>query len=333
LARSELWSNSESQYFPISLQNKLDNIDYNEHWIRTKNKKQNQEATMDDDQNREVVVDMNDVEQEGQPTQEEKAGEKKSGGMKLPTVNMADLASASLLPYVGVLFSGMVLLISLTSGGNSVDDHKYYEYGIAIAVVAMFFALVGWALSHSNLGDGKFCLYNNYFLFLWCFIGACFMTFGGPFEITGNGYFSSWGIGIFATMGLGVSADNVKNAVLGMGAMLGLLASSIIVIVAIASEGFDENEGELIYAIIVACITVLVLGGLIKMEQDNDGQPHKLKFPILAVFAILWIILACLVTFRGPFENTGNGYFGAWGGAVTGVFAAMAARGGDSGVV
>lgn len=275
------------------------------------------------DDNREVEMDAVEPEViEVQPTEE-----KTNGGMK-----MADLAKGSLLPYVGVLFSGMVLLIALTTDGNSVDNHKYYEYGIAIAVIAMVFALVGWGLAHTNLGEGKLCMYNNYFLFAWCFIGACFMTFGGPFEFTGNGYFSAWGIAIFATMGLGVSADNLKDATGGVGAMLGLLASSIIVIVAIASERFDENQGELIYAIIVACISVLVLGGLIKMEHDI-GDPHRFKFPILALFAILWIILACLVTFRGPFEATGNGYFGAWGGAVTGVFAAMAAKGGDSGQV
>lgn len=156
------------------------------------------------------------------------------------------------------------------------------------------------------------------------------MTFGGPFEFTGNGYFGAWGTVIFATLGLGVSTENVKDVVGGIGAILGFLVSSLIVIVAVASEGFDKSKGEMIYAIIVACITVVVIGGLIKMQQDNGGEPHKLAFPILTLFGIMWIILACLLTFRGPFQSTGNGYFGAWGGAITGVFAALAAMGGKS---
>ena len=262
---------------------------------------------------------------EGQSTGEgagEKAGEETSGGM------LANLTYSSFLPYVGVLGSGVVLLIALTIGGKYIENHKYYEYGIAVAVVSMFFALTGWGLAHTDLCEGKFGRYNNLFLVVWGFIGACALTFGGPFEITGNGYFGAWGIVIFSTLGLGVSADDVKGAVGGMGAMFGFLVSSLIVIIAIASEGFDHYKGELIYAIIVACITVLVLGGLIMMQHGNGGEPHMLALLIHTLFAILWIILACLVTFRGPFQITGNGYFGAWGGAITGVFAAFAAKGG-----
>jgi hypothetical protein len=279
-------------------------------------------------------VDTEQEEIEGQPTGQE-AGEKKSGeaggGMKLPAV----LTNMSVLPYAGVLFSGMVLVIALTTGPQYVEDHKYYEYGVAVAAVAMIFAVIGWGLAHTNLGEGKFSIYNNYFLFAWGFFGACFMTFGGPFEFTGNGYFGAWGIVFFAIMGLGVSVENFKDALGGMGAMMGLLACSLIVIVAISSEGFDESKGELIYAIIVACITILVLAGLIMMEYGDGGEAHKVKLPILALFAILWIILACLLTFRGPlvFTVTGNGYFGSWGGAITSVCAAIAALkgGGEKG--
>jgi hypothetical protein len=308
----------------------------------------NKKVEFDDDEQEEIVEpgeieviegqltgeeageDAKQEEIKGQPTGEE-AAEKKSGGMKLPSINMALLKVHR--PYGGVFSSAMVLLIALTTGGSYIDDHKYYEYGIAAAVVAMVFALTGCVLAYTNMGEGKFGRFNNYFLFVWCFIGACFMTFGGPFEFTGNGYFGAWGMVVFAIMGLGDSVDNVKEALGGMVPTLGLLASSLIAIVAISDEGFDENQGELIYAIIVACITVLVLGVIIKIEYDNAGEPHMLKFPILAFFAVLWIILACLVTFRGPFVWTGNGYFGAWGGAITGVFAAMAAmaaKDGDS---
>ena len=50
----------------------------------------------------------------------------------------------------------------------------------------------------------------------------------------------------------------------------------------------------------------------------------KAKFGALALFAFLWLILSCLVTFAGPFSTTGNGYFASWVGDSCAFFAAYA---------
>jgi hypothetical protein len=232
----------------------------------------------------------------------------------------AGLLDEAKLPYVGGFVSGVILLIALTVG--SLKDDKYYEYGIAIAVVAMFFSLVGFVLTHVNTVDSKILMVNNYFLFLWNFIGTCFMTFGSPFDETGNGYFAAWGLTIFAVMGLGV---NLKEETNNMGSLMGNFASSIVVIVAIAAEGLKSYKADATYALIVACLSLVVVLFVAKMERNNGAQ-SILTFPVLALFAILWLVAAALVTFRGPFPTTGNGYFGSWSGALTMIFAAVAAR-------
>jgi hypothetical protein len=92
----------------------------------------------------------------------------------------------STLAYAGVLVSAIVLIISLTASGD-LSQTKYWAYGISLGSLAMAFSLAGWLLAVKIPGQAKNVMYLNYLIFLWCFIGACIMTFGGPFLITGNG--------------------------------------------------------------------------------------------------------------------------------------------------
>jgi len=292
---------------------------------------------------------------------QETAGEESKADDSQQEAAVVDVWHHSTLSYVGIFFSAIVLLVALTwskEGGSGHKGDKYYEYGISIAVVAMFFSLAGWAMGRRGLLDEKIAVYNNHFLVVWNFVGACFMTFGSPFEVTGNGYFGSWGLVVFSLMTLGVTTSNVKETVsTAYGSTGGLFVSAIILLTAILSvnrDAYRDSKGESVYGIILTILTILVVLAFFKLEQAS-GQPHTLKFPTMAVFAIMWIALACLLTFRGPFYDTGmfvdiarapkrkhcrtfshrcthffcssgNGYFAAWGGAVTSVFAAFAAK-------
>lgn len=113
-------------------------------------------------------------------------------------------------------------------------------------------------------------------------------------------------------MALGFTASAFQTSVKGLGALMGLLASSIIVIIALIDwVGGGLFRGESIYAMVVACITVLlVLVHIYKEKKEGDGDGGGMVMGVLlAFFAALWLVMACLVTFRGPFIATGNGYF------------------------
>merc|ERR1719263_2368639 len=127
---------------------------------------------------------------------------------------------------------------------------------------------------------------------------------------------------------------------LGHGCLLGLVASSIIVI--IASTDFlgpnSFHRYEAIYAMVVSCITLIVFVtflleerrkmNLRKTRGEHQGGYGTSIFKIvgLGLFAVLWVALAFVATFRGPFLTTGNGYFAVWAGAGCACSAATAAR-------
>lgn len=126
-----------------------------------------------------------------------------------------------------------------------------------------------------------------------------------------KGYFASWATVITAAMALGFTAGAFQNSVKGLGALTGLLASSIIVIIALIDTFGGSYRAESIYAMVVACITlVLLLVHIYKEKKGGDGDGGGMvMFVVFAFFSVLWVVLACLVTFRGPFVATGNGYF------------------------
>jgi hypothetical protein len=126
-------------------------------------------------------------------------------------------------------------------------------------------------------------------------------------------------------MGLGVSTDVMSAGVAGLGSLLGLGAAAVIVICAIPTHLGGEFNAESLYALLVAGSTLAAVIGLYYMERTT-GQLHHAADLILSAFAVMWVILACLVTFRGPFLTTGNGYFGSWAGAFVSVMAAAEAR-------
>ena len=232
------------------------------------------------------------------------------------------LVSEAQAPFIGVFASASVLLIALTSENReTLKLSKYWEYGVSIAVISMFFALVGSVFCRME-GLKKHNVYNSYFLILWNFIGACIMTFGGPFKSTGNGYFASWGMSVFSILTLEDTAKHAVTAVKGYESLVGMFLSSFVVLLAVTIDGVsDTHRSEAFFALVVACFTIVVCVGLKLMTASiRDG---KVTFAILAVFAAMWIVAACLVTFRGPFVFTGNGYFGSWGGAIAATFAAI----------
>jgi hypothetical protein len=250
-----------------------------------------------------------------------KEEEEEGGGVSMGKIHVTDAQ----VPMVLMFFCAVILLVAVVVGYNGRLADARYGYSVAVPSVSMVLSAVGFGLTFSDEKNATLGKYNAHFLFLWNFIGACILTFGGPFTQTGNGYFAAWGLVVASMIGVGVTGSEAKSVVGRMGALLGLGASSIVVVIAIIPKLSNQADslyrnGE-IYAMTVACCSIVVV--IVYQKFIKGGG--MVKFLVLAFFAILWIVLACIVTFNGPFLTTGNGYFGSWGGAITCTLAAMAA--------
>jgi hypothetical protein len=108
---------------------------------------------------------------------------------------------------------------------------------------------------------------------------------------------------IFAVQHCGVTQDDVKREVSGASALTGLGVASLVVIAAISAEISNyARYGPAIFALTLACLTVVLVGIIIYMERKTEaGLDAVYQFYILCVFAIMWFVMACVVTFRGPF--------------------------------
>jgi hypothetical protein len=105
------------------------------------------------------------------------------------------------------------------------------------------------------------------------------------------------------------------------------------VIIALASEpgSFENFKGESIFGMILACLSATLVAYQVRSAGVGKEQclDRTIICPLMAVLAVLWIVAASIMTFRGPFLRTSNGYFGAWGGAFTAFLIAIAAKPGD----
>ena len=141
-----------------------------------------------------------------------------------------------------------------------------------------------------------------------------------------QGYFGSWGLAVFATMAVGVNTDSFQTD-LSLGGLatsapsIALLTSSMVVLVAISTEGVrmdDDNFFPLVYGLVVSLVTIITMGCILELEVL---QRLVVTHYVVGAISVMWILSASLLTFRGPFLETGNGYFGAWGGALSSVYA------------
>jgi len=228
------------------------------------------------------------------------------------------------LCFLGQIFCGVVLILDyVMSGGRG----GYYAYSLAVAIVAIVLALVA-----VGLYSGKDDVYNRElfdgrgtgsitvaylltkFLVLWWSIGAFVLTFNGPYQFTSNGYFALWGGLVFAVgaMGDGVTGHSK------MSSFSGLLICAIVLLSALPRYigGNGGNSGEALFALIVAIVTVLLFLVFTYAWQPSS---HTVQTVIFGILALLWVVVPFVVTFRGPFKTTGNGYFASWIGALCAV--------------
>lgn len=236
-------------------------------------------------------------------------------------------------PLVVVAAASVVLLIAVWSW-----EPELMARGYVFSVPSLSLAIALLSLLLTVYREDLYAIYGQHLahvLFLWNFTGACFLTFVSPFTTTGNGYFAAWGCMATSAMAMGLTADAVRSRIKGLGSLMGLCASAIIVLIALFDFlGTDVPaylKGETLYAVVVSCFTIILCIGLMYFQKRHEGSQADstevlARFFFLSLFALLWFALAFLVTFRGPFVTTGNGYFASWCGAVCACSAAFNAK-------
>ena len=126
----------------------------------------------------------------------------------------------------------------------------------------------------------------------------------------------------------GIAADppgSLKRALFN--STLNLGAAALVVIISLLPsliEGVPENEIEVYIATACASLTIVVVGLFLtlKLCTWNTTKNACGESLILSGIACAWVVIACLVSFRGPFLETGNGYFASWFAVIMSVKAA-----------
>ena len=241
------------------------------------------------------------------------------------------------LPLVGMLVSSVVLLVAVLmwKGPPTWNSNSWRGYAIAYPLVTMIICLLGVTMTCKKEFYLKHGQFIHVFLFLWNFVGACLLTFLNPFTETGNGYFAAWGTVVCALGALGIRGDTFVSSIKGLGCIMGLISSSIVVLIAMAQYVGPNSfhRAAAIYGMLVSCFTLLVFLLFIveekrRLKNGGGGENNDSIFRVimLSIFAALWVALAGISTFRGPFISVGNGYFATWSGAACACYAVMATR-------
>jgi len=260
----------------------------------------------------------------------------KSGGKKtiVPGVKREDDGvnafgmhiSSLRMPLVGMFVSATVLLVAVLTYKQSMM--RWREYSISVPAVTMGMSFISIAMTSKASFYDKYGKFVNYFLFVWSLVGALMLTFVDPFTGTGNGYFACWVMMACSAAALG--AGLTASAVRGMGALMGLLASSVVVTIAIFPT-LGRNDTFYFASVYTVCVSSVTLASILihmAVEKKRGIENHSgiAQIIVLALVAAMWLALAGITTFRGPFLVTGNGYFGSWAGAACACSAVMAAR-------
>lgn len=92
--------------------------------------------------------------------------------------------------------------------------------------------------------------------------------------------------------------------------------SSLVLMFACIGEFQKQNNGFLIYATIVSVISLAACLAIQTGEYMTPGFLEQNEKKVSLGLLLWWAVGAWVITFRGPFPITSNGYFAAWGGLI-----------------
>jgi hypothetical protein len=129
----------------------------------------------------------------------------------------------------------------------------------------------------------------------------------GPFVTTSNGWFGAWG-GLLATVKWSIGLKNISffgdgSQPSGLRQLYNLAVCSVILLFASIPPLTQDwaNKGGAGLAIAGSAITCIACAYFISMYSDVPRNMMKVTVVILFV---LWVVVACVCTFHGPFLYT-----------------------------
>ena len=82
-----------------------------------------------------------------------------------------------------------------------------------------------------------------------------------------------------------------------------------------------NTKGRVTYIFIMSIFTLSFVISLSTVDFFGESISNQIRARLLAVFSMAWIIVTYFATFKYPFLDSGNGFFAAWGGVITSIYA------------
>lgn len=211
-----------------------------------------------------------------------------------------------------------------------------YVYAIVVGVLSFIVSLI--VIAWSFCAEALFTQFSPiiaFFFVAWWGFGTFVITNKDPFSNSGNGYFASWAALITAFLMAGnasktlqrfmgsacsrVVADSIESRL-----AMGIMASSVVLLIAVAFEASDyENpSNQEIWGVICAVISFMFVlcHTLLRMCCENMTCPPT---PFGVALSAWWLGAVAVLTFDEPFKTSGNGYFACWMGFIFSVWLAL----------
>ena len=231
------------------------------------------------------------------------------------------------LPILGVALASLVVLLAASPAvgvGNGLVDYAFSVGVVSLVCALVLSALHRWRaadlrrtpLTDARAGPISVLQLIGVFLVVWWIPGAGVLTFVGPFVVTSNGYFGAWA-GLLASLwllSLASSESPLTRRLEAAGrsgtARLLLLACAVVVLIASCASAATA-EGALGIAVAAVTIVFVVMYGVL-LQSCAEKCSAAIRRAAALLLLALWVVAAGVLTFRGPFVATGNGYFGTW---------------------
>ncbi|KAL7488237.1 hypothetical protein ACHAWX_000221, partial [Stephanocyclus meneghinianus] len=160
---------------------------------------------------------------------------------------------------------------------------------------------------------------SSVFLLLWWTVGTGIITFRGPFVDTSNGWIAAWG-GFFATLHwcLGIDTSTFHDLSEGRRYLKFLQFWSVVLVFASITPLRYKPMGYEGAGFAIAAGVLSLVACMYMISFYNELSREVMRMTSMLLF-LLWVCVAGVCTFYGPFLVPNNGYFACW----TGCFCAF----------